>query len=94
MGIGQYNILGEYFDPHTASSVFLILLFYTLKNKHVKAPSVCSQAWSYKHVIMTSFRLAFCVNPKSCPCATHSACEKKKATLSVYFCEALYLNAV
>ena len=25
MGIGQYNSLGEYCAPHTASSVFLIL---------------------------------------------------------------------
>ena len=25
MGLGQYNSLGEYCDPHTASSVFLIL---------------------------------------------------------------------
>ena len=24
-GLGQYNSLGEYCDPHTASSVFLIL---------------------------------------------------------------------
>ena len=27
MGIGQYNSLGEYCGPHTASSVFLILVF-------------------------------------------------------------------
>ena len=27
MGLGQYNSLGEYCDPHTASSVFLILIF-------------------------------------------------------------------
>ena len=27
MGLGQYNSLGEYCDPHTASSVFLILLY-------------------------------------------------------------------
>ena len=26
MGLGQYNSPGEYCDPHTASSVFLILL--------------------------------------------------------------------
>ena len=26
MGLGQYNNLGEYFGPHTASSVFLILM--------------------------------------------------------------------
>ena len=26
MGLGQYDNLGEYCDPHTASSVFLILL--------------------------------------------------------------------
>ena len=26
MGLGQYNSLGEYCGPHTASSVFLILL--------------------------------------------------------------------
>ena len=26
MGLGQYNSLGEYCDPHTASSVILILL--------------------------------------------------------------------
>ena len=26
MGLGQYNSLGEYCDPHTASSVFLILV--------------------------------------------------------------------
>ena len=27
MGFGQYNSLGEYCDPHTASSVFLILVY-------------------------------------------------------------------
>ena len=27
MGLGQYNSLGEYCVPHTASSVFLILIF-------------------------------------------------------------------
>ena len=27
MGLGQYNSLGEYCGPHTASSVFLILVF-------------------------------------------------------------------
>ena len=27
MGLGQYNRLGEYCGPHTASSVFLILVF-------------------------------------------------------------------
>ena len=27
MGLGQYNGLGEYCDPHTASSVFLILIY-------------------------------------------------------------------
>ena len=26
MGVGQYNSLGEYCGPHTASSVFLILI--------------------------------------------------------------------
>ena len=26
MGLGQYNSLGEYCDPHTASSVFLVLV--------------------------------------------------------------------
>ena len=26
MGLGQYNSLGEYCDPHTASTVFLILV--------------------------------------------------------------------
>ena len=26
MGLGQYNSLGEYCGPHTASSVFLILI--------------------------------------------------------------------
>ena len=26
MGLGQYNSLGKYCDPHTASSVFLILI--------------------------------------------------------------------
>ena len=26
MGLGQYKSLGEYCDPHTASSVFLILI--------------------------------------------------------------------
>ena len=26
MGLGQYNILGDYCDPNTAPSVFLILL--------------------------------------------------------------------
>ena len=27
MGLGQYNSLGEYCGPHTASSMFLILVF-------------------------------------------------------------------
>ena len=27
MGLGQYNSLGKYCDPHTASSVFFILFF-------------------------------------------------------------------
>ena len=31
MGLGQYNSLGEYYDPHTASSVFLILIFTLLE---------------------------------------------------------------
>ena len=26
MGLGKYNSLGEYYGPHTASSVFLILI--------------------------------------------------------------------
>ena len=30
MGLGQYDGLGEYCDPHTASSVFLILIFQIL----------------------------------------------------------------
>ena len=29
MGLGQYNSLGKYCGPHTASSVFLILLLPT-----------------------------------------------------------------
>ena len=29
MGLGQYNSLGEYCGPHTASAVFLILIFPT-----------------------------------------------------------------
>ena len=29
MGLGQYNNLGEYCDPYTASPVFLILLLAT-----------------------------------------------------------------
>ena len=28
VGVGQNDSLGEYCDPHTATSVFLILLFY------------------------------------------------------------------
>ena len=28
MGLGQYNSLGEYCGPHTASSVFLILILH------------------------------------------------------------------
>ena len=27
MGLGQYNSLGEYCDPHTASPVFLIIVY-------------------------------------------------------------------
>ena len=30
MGLGQYDGLGEYCGPHTASSVSLILVFYTI----------------------------------------------------------------
>ena len=29
MGLGQYNSLGEYCGPHTASSEFLILIIMT-----------------------------------------------------------------
>ena len=28
MGLGEYDIPGEYCDPHTASSVFLILILH------------------------------------------------------------------
>ena len=36
MGLGQYNSLGEYCDPHTASSVFLILLWsFLYDHKHI-----------------------------------------------------------
>ena len=33
MGLGQYNSLGEYSGPHTASSVFLILISPCVINK-------------------------------------------------------------
>ena len=36
MGLGQYNSLGEYCGPHTASSVFLILVHYILHWDHRK----------------------------------------------------------
>ena len=35
MGLGQYNSLGEYCGPHTASSVFLILLLPIGSEKEV-----------------------------------------------------------
>ena len=38
MGLGQYNCLGEYCDPHTASSVFLILLLW--------CNLICVDLWS------------------------------------------------
>ena len=38
MGLGQYNSLGEYCDPHTAASVFHIL---TLLSKYL-IPSINS----------------------------------------------------
>ena len=44
MGLGQYNSLGKYCEPHTASPVFLILLCYllceiTFINKHTSVYS-------------------------------------------------------
>ena len=33
MGLGQYNSLGEYCGPHTASSVFLILITHDINLK-------------------------------------------------------------
>ena len=36
MGLGQYNSLGEYCGPHTASSVFLILILQVIVEHHVR----------------------------------------------------------
>ena len=41
MGLGQYNILGEYCGPHTASSVFLILLLGVREGKHYPIKCIC-----------------------------------------------------
>ena len=35
MGLGQYNSLGEYYGPHNASSVFLILILYIVDFGHL-----------------------------------------------------------
>ena len=34
MGVGQYDSLGEYCGPHTASSVFLIIILRLIYSKH------------------------------------------------------------
>ena len=35
VGLGQYNSLGKYCDPHTASSMFLILIQSPVLRGHV-----------------------------------------------------------
>ena len=47
MGLGQYNNLVEYCGPHTASSVFLILVFHT-----VYTHSYCRESHNYVEVII------------------------------------------
>ena len=44
MGLGQYNGLGKYCGPHTASSVFLILIFKLSENVHTLKDTAC-QSW-------------------------------------------------
>ena len=44
MGLGQYNSLGEYCGPHTASSVFLILRF---QEKSLQYQCATSLQWGH-----------------------------------------------
>ena len=41
-GLGQYNSLGEYFGPHTASSVFLIYTSVYISSVALILPPLCS----------------------------------------------------
>ena len=38
MGLGQYDSQGEYCDPHTASSVFLILVLTPFESLYIVFP--------------------------------------------------------
>ena len=45
IGLGQYNSLGEYYGPNTASSVFLILIFYPDVDMHVRIWGIEESTW-------------------------------------------------
>ena len=50
VGVGQYNSIGEYCGPHTASSVFLILVWVLVSiitYRGVLWPSYCLLCVSY-----------------------------------------------
>ena len=53
MGLGQYNSIGEYCDPHTASSVFLILIL-----------SISRPLRSFRHPV---YYLPLCLCPPLTP---------------------------
>ena len=64
MGLGQYNSLGEYWGPHTASSMLLILLVFCLNIlktlRHSSSEMRCSCllipfSFLVKNVVKTSY---------------------------------------
>ena len=56
IGLGQYDSLGEYCNPHTASSVFLILLFFSHFTLHLAFPSLQP---TFYFVVLSSSLLPF-----------------------------------
>ena len=82
MGLGQYNSLGEYCGPHTASSVFLILLrvctslpisiFQThfLLDVHLSIVRIdVGMCWYHNHLLNTVYKryLPLCGNEEKPP---------------------------
>ena len=60
MGLGQYNSLGKYCDPHTACSVFLILVSMWLneiKNKKEDGDITPFATPPPNHTVMLAFPL-------------------------------------
>ena len=67
MGLGQYNSLGEYCGPHTASSVFLILIPLTdVTSKWPFLFAICSLQGVASSSWKIRTALAMCVISRPC----------------------------